>query len=125
MTPERWRPGRCGWPWTGSSSPPTAPPWRWRPGRSACTATLRARWTSHARSAPPSPAPGSPSAPSPREVETVKVRRAGDAAVLVETEDQAAAHRLQAAVRAARIPGVLDVVPGASTVLVLTDPGHC
>ena len=55
----------------------------------------------------------------------MKVHRAGDAAVLVETEDQAAAHRLQAAVRAARIPGVVDVVPGASTVLVLTDPGRC
>ncbi|MGI8332809.1 5-oxoprolinase subunit B family protein [Actinomadura scrupuli] len=55
----------------------------------------------------------------------MRVRRAGDAAVLVETEDQAAAHRLQAAVRAARIPGVVDVVPGASTVLVLTEPGRC
>jgi KipI family sensor histidine kinase inhibitor len=55
----------------------------------------------------------------------VKVRRAGDAALLVETGDLATAHRLQAAVRAARFPGVVDVVPGASTVLVVTEPGHC
>lgn len=55
----------------------------------------------------------------------MKVRRAGDAALLVETDDQAMAHRLQAAVRAARIPGVVDVVPGAGTVLVVTEPGHC
>ncbi|MCW2918409.1 MAG: allophanate hydrolase [Actinomycetia bacterium] len=55
----------------------------------------------------------------------MEVRSAGDTALLVETGDLATAHRLHAAVRAARIPGVVDVVPGERTVLVVTDPARC
>lgn len=55
----------------------------------------------------------------------MRVRRAGDAALLVEVAGTAAAHRLHDAVRAARLPGVLDVVPGERTVLITTDPGRC
>ncbi|WP_019631078.1 5-oxoprolinase subunit PxpB [Actinomadura atramentaria] len=53
----------------------------------------------------------------------MRVRRAGDAALLVETGDP---HRLDAAVRAAGLPGVVDVVPGERTVLITTDgdPGR-
>ena len=43
---------------------------------------------------------------------------AGDRAVLVEVDDLAAVHALAAAVRAAALPGVVDVVPGYRTVLV-------
>ncbi|WP_344263069.1 5-oxoprolinase subunit PxpB [Actinomadura napierensis] len=52
----------------------------------------------------------------------MRVLRAGDAALLVETGDLAAAHRLNAALREASWPGVVDVVPGEQTVLVVTDP---
>jgi KipI family sensor histidine kinase inhibitor len=50
----------------------------------------------------------------------MKVRRAGDAALLIETE---APHRLNAAVRALGRPEIVDVVPGARTVLVTAAPG--
>jgi KipI family sensor histidine kinase inhibitor len=50
----------------------------------------------------------------------VRVRRAGDAALLVETE---APHRLNAAVRGLARPEIVDVVPGAETLLVTTRPG--
>ncbi len=50
----------------------------------------------------------------------MKVRRAGDAALLIETS---APHRLNAAVRALARPEVVDVVPGAETVLVTVRPG--
>ena len=49
------------------------------------------------------------------------VRPAGDAALLVPAEGVAA--RLAAAITSARIAGVVDVVPGAETVLVITEPG--
>jgi KipI family sensor histidine kinase inhibitor len=49
-----------------------------------------------------------------------RVHRAGDAALLVETE---VPHRLHAAVRDLRRPDIVDVVPGARTVLVTTRPG--
>ncbi|MGP4023732.1 5-oxoprolinase subunit PxpB [Actinomadura sp. 3N407] len=52
----------------------------------------------------------------------MKVLRAGDAALLVETADLATAHRLNAALRNEPLPGVVDVVPGERTVLVVTDP---
>jgi KipI family sensor histidine kinase inhibitor len=55
----------------------------------------------------------------------MRVRRAGDTALLVETGDLAAAHRLNAAVRDAGLPGIVDVVPGERTVLVVTDPARC
>jgi KipI family sensor histidine kinase inhibitor len=50
------------------------------------------------------------------------VRPAGDAALLVQADDLAG--RLAAAIASQRIPGVLDVVPGARTVLVTTEPGR-
>jgi KipI family sensor histidine kinase inhibitor len=50
------------------------------------------------------------------------VRRAGDAALLVAAEGRADA--LAAAIVAQRYDGVLDVVPGARTVLVTTEPGR-
>jgi KipI family sensor histidine kinase inhibitor len=52
----------------------------------------------------------------------VNVLRAGDTALLVETGDLATAHRLNAALRDAPLPGVVDVVPGEQTVLVIADP---
>ncbi|TDC82847.1 5-oxoprolinase subunit PxpB [Actinomadura sp. 7K507] len=52
----------------------------------------------------------------------MKVLRAGDAALLVETGDLATAHRLNAALRDEPLPGVVDVVPGEQTVLVVADP---
>jgi len=53
----------------------------------------------------------------------VRVLACGDAAVLVELEDLDAVLALAAAVRAAALPGVLDVVPAARTVLVTAAPG--
>ncbi|WP_141583126.1 5-oxoprolinase subunit PxpB [Actinomadura sp. WMMA1423] len=51
----------------------------------------------------------------------MNVRRAGETALLVETGDLATAHRLHAALRDAPPPGVVDVVPGERTVLVMAD----
>ena len=51
----------------------------------------------------------------------IKARPAGDAAVLFDTTDPPA--WLAAAINSAGLPGVLDVVPGARTVLVITEPG--
>jgi biotin-dependent carboxylase-like uncharacterized protein len=61
----------------------------------------------------------------------IGVKAAGDAAVLLETGPQSlhtahdgnGAALLAAALRAAALPGVIDVVPGAVTVLVTFDPG--
>jgi KipI family sensor histidine kinase inhibitor len=50
----------------------------------------------------------------------VRVRRAGDAALLIETEEP---HRLNAAVRSLGRPEIVDIVPGARTLLVTTSPG--
>jgi KipI family sensor histidine kinase inhibitor len=47
----------------------------------------------------------------------------GDAALLVELDDLDEVLRLAAAVRSAGWDGVLDVVPAARTVLVVTEPG--
>ena len=47
----------------------------------------------------------------------------GDAAVLCEVDSLSAVLALAAVVRAADLPGVLDVVPAARTVLLLTAPG--
>jgi KipI family sensor histidine kinase inhibitor len=52
----------------------------------------------------------------------MNVRRAGEHAVLVETTDLAAAHRLHAALRADPPDGLLDVVPGERTVLITVTP---
>jgi KipI family sensor histidine kinase inhibitor len=51
----------------------------------------------------------------------MRTRAAGDAALLVEADGPAGA--LAAALRAERIPGVLDAIAGAHTVLVITEPG--
>jgi len=51
----------------------------------------------------------------------VRIRAAGDAAVLVELADLAEAHRLYASLRADPLPGALDVVPATRTVLVTLD----
>ncbi|MEU9837713.1 5-oxoprolinase subunit PxpB [Actinomadura sp. NPDC048032] len=51
----------------------------------------------------------------------MKVRRVGDTALLVETGDLATAHRMDAALRNVPLPGVVDVVPGERTVLVVAD----
>jgi KipI family sensor histidine kinase inhibitor len=53
----------------------------------------------------------------------MKVLPFGDAALLVELDDLDAVLALAAAVRAQRFDGVLDVVPAARTVLVVTEPG--
>ena len=53
----------------------------------------------------------------------MNVLRFGDAALLVELDDLDAVLGLARAVRDAELPGVLDVVPAACTVLVVTAPG--
>jgi KipI family sensor histidine kinase inhibitor len=59
----------------------------------------------------------------------IAIRPAGDAALLLETpagdadQEGNGAARLAAAIRAAALPGVTDVVPGAATVLVGYEPG--
>jgi KipI family sensor histidine kinase inhibitor len=53
----------------------------------------------------------------------MNVRPFGDAALLVELDDLDAVLALTAAVRAASLTGVLDVVPAARTVLLVTEPG--
>lgn len=50
----------------------------------------------------------------------MRVLPAGDRALLVETEDHVTAHRVTAALRGTR--GLVDVVPGARTVLIVADP---
>jgi KipI family sensor histidine kinase inhibitor len=52
----------------------------------------------------------------------MRVRRAGDAGLLVAADGRADA--LAAAIVSARYDGVVDVVPGAETVLVTTEPGR-
>ena len=52
----------------------------------------------------------------------ITARAAGDAGLLVEAGERAGP--LAAAVRAARLPGVTDVVTGAETVLLVTEPGQ-
>jgi KipI family sensor histidine kinase inhibitor len=47
--------------------------------------------------------------------------RAGDAALLVDADGVAA--RLATAIGSSQLPGVLDIVPGARTVLIVTEPG--
>ncbi|MFC3981922.1 MULTISPECIES: 5-oxoprolinase subunit B family protein [Streptosporangium] len=46
------------------------------------------------------------------------IRRAGEHALLVETGSLEASHRLDALLRARRLPGVAEIVPGPETVLV-------
>jgi KipI family sensor histidine kinase inhibitor len=53
----------------------------------------------------------------------VNILTFGDAALLVELDDLDEVLRLAAAVRSAGWDGVLDVVPAARTVLIVTEPG--
>ncbi|GAA1887689.1 5-oxoprolinase subunit B family protein [Lapillicoccus jejuensis] len=53
--------------------------------------------------------------------DVVALRRCGEDAVLVELADGRARRRWEAAVRAAALPGLAEVVPGAVTVLVRAD----
>src|SRR5215469_17376695 len=50
----------------------------------------------------------------------IKARVTGDVGLLIETDAPPA--WLAAAIDRAKLPGVVDVVPGAATVLVLTEP---
>ncbi len=52
----------------------------------------------------------------------MNVLRAGDSALLVETDDLAGAHALEAALRSSGRAGLVEVVPGARSVLVVVDP---
>jgi KipI family sensor histidine kinase inhibitor len=52
----------------------------------------------------------------------VRVRPAGERALLVELEELETVHRLHAALRALDPPGVVDLVPGYRTLLVVADP---
>ncbi|HEX8134376.1 MAG TPA: 5-oxoprolinase subunit PxpB [Actinomycetes bacterium] len=52
----------------------------------------------------------------------MRAHPAGDRALLVEVEDLATVHRLLAALRAADLPGVAELVPGYRTVLIQADP---
>jgi KipI family sensor histidine kinase inhibitor len=54
----------------------------------------------------------------------VKVRVAGERGLLVEVEDLETVHRLHAALRELDPPGVVELVPGYRTVLVVADPGQ-
>lgn len=54
----------------------------------------------------------------------MKVRSAGDSGLLVEVADLETVHRLAAALRAAAVPGLMDIVAGYSTVLVTGDRGR-
>lgn len=50
-------------------------------------------------------------------------RRYGDTGWLLDLDDNDEVHRWTAAIRTAAIPGVLDVVPGLTALLVVLDPG--
>jgi KipI family sensor histidine kinase inhibitor len=54
----------------------------------------------------------------------VNTRPAGERALLVEVEDLETVHRLHAALRALASPGIVELVPGYRTLLVVADPGH-
>jgi KipI family sensor histidine kinase inhibitor len=53
----------------------------------------------------------------------MKAFPAGDAAVLLDLADTGSAGQLALAIRAARLPAVREVIPGACTVLVAVEPG--
>ncbi len=54
----------------------------------------------------------------------MRVRPAGESGLLVEVADLETVHRLAAALRSAALPGVVDIVPGYSTVLITGDPAR-
>ena len=54
----------------------------------------------------------------------MKLRPAGERGLLVEVEDLETVHRLHAALRELDPPGVVELVPGYRTVLIVADPAH-
>lgn len=54
----------------------------------------------------------------------MQTRRCGDTGLLVELEDNTEVHALAGALRAAAIPGVVELVPALETLLVVYDPGR-
>jgi KipI family sensor histidine kinase inhibitor len=54
----------------------------------------------------------------------VRLRTAGERGLLVEVEDLETVHRLHAALRELDPPGVVELVPGYRTVLIVADPGQ-
>ena len=54
----------------------------------------------------------------------MRVRPAGERALLVEVEELATVHRLHAALRQLASPGVVELVPGYRTVLIVAEPGR-
>jgi KipI family sensor histidine kinase inhibitor len=54
----------------------------------------------------------------------VKLRTAGERGLLVEVDDLETVHRLHAALRELDPPGVVELVPGYRTVLLVADPGQ-
>jgi KipI family sensor histidine kinase inhibitor len=54
----------------------------------------------------------------------VRLRPAGERGLLVEVEELETVHRLDAALRALDPPGVVELVPGYRTLLVVADPGR-
>jgi KipI family sensor histidine kinase inhibitor len=54
----------------------------------------------------------------------VRVRPAGERGLLVEVEELETVHRLHAALRELDTPGVVELVPGYRTVLIVADPGR-
>ena len=54
----------------------------------------------------------------------MRLRPAGERGLLVEVEDLETVHRLHAALRELDPPGVVELVPGYRTVLIVADPAH-
>jgi KipI family sensor histidine kinase inhibitor len=54
----------------------------------------------------------------------VRLRPAGERGLLVEVEELETVHRLHAALRALDPPGVVELVPGYRTLLVVAEPGR-
>jgi KipI family sensor histidine kinase inhibitor len=59
----------------------------------------------------------------PRHLPSRRISAYGESALLVELDDLASVHRAYAALRSEHVPGVLDLVPAARTLLVVVDPG--
>ena len=54
----------------------------------------------------------------------MKIRLVGGFGLLVDVDDLETVHRLTAGLRSAALPGVVDIVPGYSTVLLTGDPAR-
>jgi KipI family sensor histidine kinase inhibitor len=58
----------------------------------------------------------------PEHLPSPRISPYGESALLVELDDLASVHRAYAALRSDPVPGVLDLVPAAQTLLVVVDP---